>query len=93
MLHYLESTFEMHVGKMHYNWKIACAYYKEKPLQSRTESLWSVYNLQTLLLDCSGFLHKENVPVGVPVENTMNCVNLIQSLGRFPRLQPSINED
>lgn len=77
----------MPVRKMHYNWKIFCVYFKEKPLQSRTEPLWSVFNLYTVLLDCSGFLHKENVPVRVLiVQNTMNYVNLIQSLGRFPRL-------
>lgn len=58
-----------------------------KSLQSRTESLWSVCCLQADLLNCGGFLPKENVSVGVlVVENRMNYVNLIQSLGRFPRL-------
>lgn len=76
----------MIVEKMHCNWKILCAYYKQKPFQSRPEFFWPVCNLQTVLQDFN-FLRKENVPVGVLiVKNTVNCVNLIQSLGRFPRL-------
>lgn len=34
MLCYLESTFEVLVGKMYYNWKIVCVYYKESPCKA-----------------------------------------------------------
>lgn len=90
MLCYLESTFEMLVRKMYCKWKIVCVYYKEKSLQSRTESLWAVCNLQTVLLDCSGFLHKENVPVGVLVlENTNELGKLDSVFRQISKAAPS----
>lgn len=94
MLCYLENTFEMLVGKMCCKWKIVCVYYKEKSLQSRTESLWSVCNLQTILLDCSGFLRKENVPVRVLVlENTSELHKLDSVFKQISKAAPSIKCD
>lgn len=82
----------MLVRKMHYSWKIVCVYYKEKSLQSKTESLWLVCNLQTVLLDGSGFLHKEKHACRSSRSGVYNELCELDSvLRQISKAAPSIN--